>query len=91
MLGAVDDLLAEHKVLVGPRSDSADVSGVGSVVSATHTERQSTLLVRVNGRVPDGWVGHEASLEEIVLAYLAEQSAHALPGPAPVELQEAHS
>jgi ABC-2 type transport system ATP-binding protein len=90
VLGAVDDLLAEHRVLVGPRRDSTDVSGVGSVVSATHSERQSTLLVRVNGRVPDGWVVHEASLEEIVLAYLAGGSVRTLPGPAPIELQEAH-
>jgi ABC-2 type transport system ATP-binding protein len=90
VLGAVDDLLAEHKVLVGLRRDSANVSGVGSVVSATHTERQSTLLVRMNGRVPEGWVVHEASLEEIVLAYLADESVRTLPGPAPIELQEAH-
>jgi ABC-2 type transport system ATP-binding protein len=88
VLGAVDDLLAEHRVLVGPRQESERVEGVASVVSASHTERQSTLLVRVNGRVPDGWAVHDASLEEIVLAYLAEGSVRALPGPA--ELQEAH-
>ena len=90
VLGAVDDLLAEHKVLVGPGRDSAAVAGVGSVVSATHSERQSTLLVRVNGRIPDGWVAHDGSLEEIVLAYLAEGSVRTLPGPGPIELQEAH-
>jgi ABC-2 type transport system ATP-binding protein len=88
VLGAVDDLLAEHRVLVGPRRDPVQESGVGPVVSATHTERQSTLLVRVNGRVPDGWVVHEASLEEIVLAYLADESARALSGPAPMEPAE---
>jgi ABC-2 type transport system ATP-binding protein len=89
-LGSVDDLLAEHRVLVGRRRDSTDVSGVGTVVSATHGERQSTLLVRVNGRVPDGWVVHEPSLEEIVLAYLAGGSVRTLPGPTPIERQEAH-
>jgi ABC-2 type transport system ATP-binding protein len=90
VLGSVDDLLADHTVLVGPRLGSADVSGVGSVVSATHADRQSTLLVRGNCQVPDGWVEHEASLEEIVLAYLADESVRTLPGPAPLELQEAH-
>jgi ABC-2 type transport system ATP-binding protein len=90
VLGAVDDLLAEHKVLVGPRRDAADVPDVVSVVGATHAERQSTLLVRANGRVPDGWVVHDASLEEIVLAYLADESVRALPGPGPIEPQEAH-
>jgi ABC-2 type transport system ATP-binding protein len=87
VLGGVDDLLAEHRVLVGPRRESAYVEGVASVVNASHAERQSTLLVRTNGRVPDGWAVHEASLEEIVLAYLAEGSVHALPGPAAIELQ----
>jgi ABC-2 type transport system ATP-binding protein len=90
VLGAVDDLLAEHMVLVGPRRDPADISAVGTVVSATHGERQSTLIVRSNGEAPDGWDVHEASLEEIVLAYLADESARALPGPAPIELLEAH-
>lgn len=90
VLGSVDDLLAEHKVLVGPRRNPADVAGVGSVVSAAHAERQSTLLVRATDRVPDGWAVHEAPLEEIVLAYLANESIRALPGPAPIELREAH-
>jgi ABC-2 type transport system ATP-binding protein len=91
VLGGVDDLLAEHRVLVGPRRESPPVAGVASVVSASHAERQSTLLVRMNGRVPDGWAVHEASLEEIVLAYLAEGSVRALPGPDPIELREGHA
>jgi ABC-2 type transport system ATP-binding protein len=85
VLGAVDDLLAEHRVLVGPRAGSDDVPGVAAVVRATHTERQSTLLARVNGGIPAGWTVHDASLEEIVLAYLAEESSRALPGPAELE------
>ncbi len=90
VLGSVDDLLAEHKVLVGPRNESGRVPGVASVVSASHAERQSTLLVRTSGPVAGGWAVHDVSLEEIVLAYLAEGSVHALPGPAAIELQEAH-
>jgi ABC-2 type transport system ATP-binding protein len=85
VLGAVDDLLAEHRVLVGPRHESVRVEGVASVVSASHTERQSTLLVRMNGGAPDGWAVHDASLEEIVLVYLAQGSVYALPGPVPIE------
>ena len=91
LLGGVDDLLAEHKVLVGPRRDAADAAGLGTVVSAMHGERQSTLLVRANDRAPEGWAVHDPSLEEIVLAYLADESVRTLPGPAPIELQEAHS
>lgn len=90
VLGSVDELLAEHRVLVGPRQESGRVEGVASVVSASHADRQSTLLVRVNGRVPDGWAVHDATLEEIVLAYLAEGSVRALPGPASIERKEAH-
>jgi ABC-2 type transport system ATP-binding protein len=90
VLGSVDDLLAEHRVLVGPRQESSRLEGVASVVSASHTDRQSTLLVRVNGHVPDEWAVHDAPLEEIVLAYLAEGSVRTLPGPAPIGLEEAH-
>jgi ABC-2 type transport system ATP-binding protein len=89
VLGAVDELLAEHRVLVGPRSESERVAGAASVVGASHTERQSILLVRMNGSVPEGWAVHDASLEDIVLAYLADGSVRALPGPA--ELEEAHA
>ena len=41
------------------------------VVRQSHTERQTTLLVRANGHVYDSdWQLHELDLEEIVLAYL---------------------
>ncbi len=37
----------------------------------SHTERQTTLLVRADGHVYDSrWEQHEVDLEEIVLAYL---------------------
>ena len=44
---------------------------IHDVIRATHTERQTTLLVRANGHVYDSrWELHEIDLEEIVLAYL---------------------
>ena len=44
------------------------------VIRASHTERQTTLLVRANGHVYDScWEQHEVDLEEIVLAYLGYQ------------------
>jgi ABC-2 type transport system ATP-binding protein len=56
---------------------------VTQVVRASHTDRQATLLVRTNGPIPDpAWAVHEVTLEDLVLAYLAEPSAGALPGPA---------
>ena len=41
------------------------------MIRESHTERQTTLLVRANGHVYDScWEQHEVDLEEIVLAYL---------------------
>ncbi|MED7951646.1 ABC transporter ATP-binding protein [Kitasatospora sp. NPDC058201] len=70
--GAVDDLLATHCRLVGPRvADGAAVPGVAAVIRASHTERQSTLLVRTDGPVDtDRWAVHDVTLEDLVLAYL---------------------
>jgi hypothetical protein len=49
VLGPVDELLDRHKLLVGPRRDPAGIAEVAAVVRATHTARQSTLLVRTDG------------------------------------------
>ena len=44
------------------------------VIRESHTERQTTLLVRANGHVYDScWEVHEVDLEEIVLAYLGRR------------------
>jgi len=72
LAGPIDEIVAEHRLLTGPRSDAAEVARMHDVVSERHTERQSTLLVRANGHVYDSsWELHDLDLEEIVLAYLA--------------------
>src|SRR5436190_9059822 len=72
----IDDILAAHRVLSGPRSDSAGVERVHSVVQTSHTDRQTTLLVRANGHLYDSrWQVDEVGLEEIVLAYLGRGPA----------------
>ncbi len=44
------------------------------MIRESHTERQTTLLVRANGHVYDScWEVHEVDLEEIVLAYLGHR------------------
>jgi ABC-2 type transport system ATP-binding protein len=69
--GAIDDILAGHRVLTGPRSSAERVERIHDVIRESHTERQTTLLVRANGHVYDAcWELHEVDLEEIVLAYL---------------------
>jgi ABC-2 type transport system ATP-binding protein len=72
LAGAVDDLLAGHRTLVGPRTDGTDVPGVAGVVRASHTDRQSTLVARLGGGPVDpAWQQHDVNLEDLVLAYLA--------------------
>src|SRR5437764_5356507 len=71
LIGAIDDVVASHRLLTGPRADAADVNRVHDVIRATHTKRQTSLVVRANGHVYDAaWELHEIDLEEIVLAYL---------------------
>jgi ABC-2 type transport system ATP-binding protein len=87
VLGAVDDLLAEHRLLIGPHREVQSVHGVGAVVRESHTDKQSTLLVRTSGPIHDpAWQVHDVTLEDLVLAYLANSSAGTLPGPAHLDL-----
>ena len=71
LVGPIDEIVASHRLLTGPRTDPASVERVHDVIRESHTERQTTLLVRANGHVYDSnWQLHEVDLEEIVLAYL---------------------
>src|SRR3954467_5851751 len=71
LAGPIDELVAAHRLLTGPRSDPATVARVHQVIRESHTERQTTLLVRANGHVYDAcWEIHPVDLEEIVLASL---------------------
>jgi ABC-2 type transport system ATP-binding protein len=75
----VDELVESHRLLVGPRCEPGAVTHVRAIVQESHTERQTTLLVRTNGHLFDArWIVSEVGLEEIVLAYLARSpAAHA--------------
>ncbi len=82
VLGEVERLLGEHKILTGPRTDREDIAGVAAIVSARHTDRQTTLFVRIDRPVLDPkWSVEDVSMEDLVLAYLGQPSASALPGP----------
>ncbi|MCW3818184.1 ABC transporter ATP-binding protein [Micromonospora sp. DR5-3] len=73
LAGAADDLVAEHRQLVGPRHDGGPIGGVAAVVRASHTDRQSTLLVRTDGPINDpSWTVRDVGLEDVILAYLAD-------------------
>jgi ABC-2 type transport system ATP-binding protein len=79
LAGPVEDLLAGHRTLVGPRTESTTIPGVGAVIRASHTDRQSTMLVRTDADFADpAWTVHEVSLEGLVLAYLAAGDTRAI-------------
>lgn len=71
----IDHVLATHRMLVGPRRDERSIEPGVRVVFATHTERQSRLLVRTEGSVLNpSWEVSEVGLEEIVLGYMGADS-----------------
>jgi ABC-2 type transport system ATP-binding protein len=71
--GPAEELLATHRLLSGPRRDPASLPGGVQVISASHTDVQSTLLVRSAGPVLDpAWTVSEVGLEDLVLAYLSQ-------------------
>jgi ABC-2 type transport system ATP-binding protein len=82
LAGEVEDLLASHHRLVGPRSDQSAVPENQFVVEASHAGRQSTLIVRSDGPVTDpSWTIESISLEDLVLAYMAFDQGPGTTGP----------
>jgi ABC-2 type transport system ATP-binding protein len=78
LCGDIDALLAEHKVLVGPRKDTAPIERTHKVVQTATTARQSTLFVHLNGPVIDpAYQAEDVTLEELVLAYMGADEASA--------------
>jgi ABC-2 type transport system ATP-binding protein len=71
LCGEIDELLATHRRLSGPRRDSARLPASQEVIEEIHTDRQSTLLIRTAQPILDpSWIVDEVSLEEITLAYM---------------------
>ena len=76
MSGEVDDLLASHHRLIGPRRDPATLPANQRVIEASHTDRQTTLLVRSDGPIIDpAWIVEQVSLEDVALAYMGQAVA----------------
>ncbi|WP_240135714.1 ABC transporter ATP-binding protein [Streptomyces sp. MUM 178J] len=69
--GDIDDLVACHHRLTGPRRAPETLPAGQHVITASHTERQTTLLVRTDTAVHDpSWTVSPLGLEDIVLAYM---------------------
>jgi ABC-2 type transport system ATP-binding protein len=89
LAGPVDELLASHRRLVGPRRDPDTLPGNQEVIESSHTERQSTILVRTDGPVLDpAWDVEEVGLEDLVLAYMGQAADAARPRRSELRIQK---
>jgi ABC-2 type transport system ATP-binding protein len=71
--GDVDALLASHHRLTGPRRDLAGLPTDQQVIEESHTDRQSTLLIRTEDEIFDpNWTVTPVTLDDLVLAYLRQ-------------------
>jgi ABC-2 type transport system ATP-binding protein len=88
LCGDIETLLAEHRLLTGPRQDTTAIARTHYIVWEDTTARQSTLLVKLNGPVIDpAWAVEEPDLEEIVLGYMSQDAASPGYGPGAGRLQ----
>jgi ABC-2 type transport system ATP-binding protein len=73
--GDIEVLLAAHHRLSGARRDPARLPADQHVISASHTDRQTTLLVRTEAPIHDpAWTVAQLSLEDLVLAYMGQRA-----------------
>ena len=71
--GDVDELLATHHRLVGARCDPDTLPAGQTLIEASHTDRQSTLVVRGDAPVDDpSWEVEPLNLEDLVLSYMSQ-------------------
>ena len=72
VIGDVENLLATHHRLSGPLRDIDTLPADQQVVSAKHTDRQTTVLVRTETPILDpAWSIGQLSLEDLVLEYMS--------------------
>jgi ABC-2 type transport system ATP-binding protein len=77
LAGDLDTLLSTHHRLTGARRDPATLPADQYVISASHTDRQTTLLVRTDAPIHDpAWTVGRLNLEDLVLAYMGQTTAN---------------
>jgi len=82
--GDVSELLASHYRLSGPRRDPGTLPAGQHVVEESHTDKQSTLLVRTDEPILDpAWTVRPVTLEDLVLAYMSRTRGRGAAAPAP--------
>jgi ABC-2 type transport system ATP-binding protein len=72
LAGDVSELLGAHRRISGPRRDPDSLPTDQEVIEESHTDRQSTFLVRTDGPILDpAWNVTPVTLEDVVLAYMS--------------------
>lgn len=80
LTGGVDDLLASHHRLTGPRRDAGALPGNPPVIEESHVDKQTTLLIRTSDPILDPtWTVTPVTLDDLVLAYMRQARDRTLP------------
>jgi ABC-2 type transport system ATP-binding protein len=78
--GDVDELLACHHRLVGPRRDTVNLPSNQVVIEESHIDKQTTLMIRTDAAILDpSWAISPLTLDDLVLAYLRQARDAAKP------------
>jgi ABC-2 type transport system ATP-binding protein len=76
LAGEVSELLSSHHRLSGPRRDASSLPANQEVIEESHTDKQSTFLVRTSDPVHDpSWTVRPVTLDDLVIAYMSRQAA----------------
>jgi ABC-2 type transport system ATP-binding protein len=74
VIGEVEHLLATHHRLTGPRRDVDSLPADQHVISASHTDKQTTAIIRTEAPILDpAWTVGQLTLEDLVLEYMGSQ------------------
>jgi ABC-2 type transport system ATP-binding protein len=78
LAGEVEHLTATHHWITCTRRGPEALPGDLEVISAAHTDRQSTFMVRGDAPIPTGdWAIEPVGLEDLVLTYMERDTAPA--------------
>ena len=73
LAGDVDELLASHHRLSGPRRDANSLPGGFAVIEESHTDKQSVFLVRTDEAILDpAWTVKPVTMDDLVLGYMSQ-------------------
>lgn len=91
LAGDVDALLSAHNRLTGEASESdvQEFTRDATIVSVAHSERQTTLIVQAETNISRlGWQEQAVTMEELILAYMANPEAWLQTSPINQEREE---